>query len=484
MKQAFAMLLVLWAGAAWAQDTDADGDTDVPVDTDAAVDEEDGAAADTDRALVADTDVTDRSEPEVLVTPAPPATPMQTEPDPPPRKRVEVDAGATGHAKAFAVASFPYDSPILPDQPTGQGFVDARLRLHLDVGDVFHAEVAYAITATIGRAGVLGGSGVFNTGVGLTAPEALPLTWFAFDEDGSTFRLQGRTDRLILQAHLPKVDLTLGRQPISFGNGRFFTPMDLVSPFTPAVIDTEYKPGVDAFRVDVYPSFSSSITAVAAYTGQEGWKGDWTERDLTAALYGQGAIGVTDLGGMYAYVEGDHVVAATLATGIGPVGVYGDVAVTVPREDLEDEVFVRATLGLDGRPTGTTTISGEIYVQSFGTNDPGDLLTILEGERAQRGEIWLSGIAYLSTSLAQEITPLVSLQLATITNLTQPSTLILPSVSWSVAGNADLFVGAYLPVGERPSERDITLDNLLPVEIESEFGTYPYSAFLQVRTYF
>jgi len=487
--RALAIVLGLWAAPASAVDTDAGLDTDGVADAvDAGVMEE---TPDTDEEEeTPDTDVaqetpdTDAVE-ETLDTDVAEEIPA-TVSDPSPesaRKPIDVDAGATGHVKAFAVASFPYDSPILPDQPTGQGFLDARLRLHLAVNEVFRAEIAHAITATIGAASPVG-AGVFGTGVGLTAPEALPLTWTAFDEDGSTFRLQGRTDRLILKATLPKTDLTLGRQPISFGNGRFFTPMDLVSPFTPAVIDTEYKPGVDAFRMDVYPSFSSSITAVAAYTGQEGWKDEWTERDITAALYGQGAVGVTDLGGMYAYVEGDHVVAATLATGIGPVGVYGDVAVTIPREDLEDEVFVRATLGMDGRPTGTTTISGEIYVQTFGTNDPSDLLTILESERAQRGEVWLSGIAYLSTSLSQEITPLVSFQLATITNLTQPSTLILPSVSWSVAGNADLFFGAYLPVGERPSERDITLDNLLPIEIESEFGTYPYSAFLQVRTYF
>lgn len=400
------------------------------------------------------------------------------------RKGPDVSAGATGHVKAFAVASFPYDSPILPDQPTGQGFLDARLRLHLDVGEVFHAEVAHAITASIGSAGGVGAGGLIGTGVGLTAPEALPLTWKAFQDDRSTFQLQGRTDRLIFQANLPKTRVVLGRQPISFGNGRFFTPMDLVSPFTPAVIDTEYKPGVDAVRVDVYPTFSSTITAVAAYTGGAGWKDEWTERDVTAALYAQGAIGVTDLGGMYAYVEGDHVVAMTLATGIGPVGLYSDVAVTLPREDLEDEVFVRATLGLDGRPTGTTTVSGELYVQSFGSTDPAELLTILQSERAQRGEIWLSGLLYLSTAITQEITPLVNVSLATITNLTQPSSLVLPSVSWSVASNAELYVGAYIPVGSKPTERTPTADNLLPVTLQSEFGTYPVSAYLQVRTYF
>lgn len=405
------------------------------------------------------------------------------EPPADPDRRVPVSFDATGHLKSFAVATFPYDSPILPADPTGQGFVDGRLTLSLDVGEVFHFEIAHAITAFLGGSGNPLGTGGLSTGVGLTAPEALPLTWTAFDEDGP-FHLRGRTDRLVFVVHGPKIDVAVGRQPVSFGNGRFFTPLDLVSPFTPATIDTEYKPGVDAVRVDVFPTFSSSITAVAAFSGDEGWTGGWTERDVTVALHGQGTVGVTDLGAMYAFVEGDHVVGVTVASGVGPVGLFGDVAVTVPREDLEDDPFVRAVVGLDGRPSSTTMVSGELYVQSFGSVRATDLLDTLSGERARRGEIWLAGLAYLGLTVSQEITPLVSVSLTTLTNLTEPSSLIVPGLSWSVAANADVLAGAYIPVGTRPENRTPTLDNLLPVAFRSEFGTYPASAYLQVRAYF
>ena len=53
--------------------------------------------------------------------------------------------------------------------------------------------------------------------------------------------------RLYIKGSIGPVDLQIGRQPISFGNGFVFSPLDLVQPFSFATIDNEYKPGIDAF---------------------------------------------------------------------------------------------------------------------------------------------------------------------------------------------------------------------------------------------
>src|SRR5690606_19624752 len=150
--------------------------------------------------------------------------------------------------------------------------------------DNWSAEVHHAVTLLGGAAG-LGLAGA-STGVGLTAPEALPLTWDVHEGD---ILVRGRTDRAWVRGRFGGVDATLGRQPVSFGNGRISTPRDLVAPFHPATVDTEYKPGVDAARVDAYLGTSGRLTAVAAYAG------DWTD-GMVYALYGQGTVGVTDLG--------------------------------------------------------------------------------------------------------------------------------------------------------------------------------------------
>ena len=454
-----------------------------------------------------------------------------------------------GHVKMFGLATFPYaidlpDEPLydllnpLPSEPTGQAFLDGRLNLSVDVDTWFHWEAAHAITtslnadsardvsnaeiaeplqgedaltvlADLARLGGLidadeatstgsGASSPFSTGVGLAASEAFPLTWVAWGDTPVDLRVQGRTDRFLFKFSPERMDVTIGRQPVSFGHGMFFTPLDLINPFTPATVDTEYKPGLDAIRVDAYFGMAGQVTGVVAYTGktylyEAPAPGESTAERVSAAAYGQTTFGVTDLGLFYGFIKGDHVVGATMVTGVGPVGVTADAAVTVPRPELGEPVFFRGVVGVNGRPTGTTTLAGEVYVQTFGSTDAADLFDTLGSERAARGEVWQAGLVYAALSVSQEITPLLIGCLGAIGNLTDPSVLLTPSVSWSIAGNVDAVFGGYVGLGARPEGRTLDLDNLPDAPTaddlsvltpRSEFGTYPATVFVQLRAYF
>jgi hypothetical protein len=412
----------------------------------------------------------------------------------------EVTAQIHGDVKAFFVASFPYESVLFPDaSPTGVGMVDGRLKMEAEAGPfkgVFH----HAITATAPSA--TAATGAVGTGVGRTAPEAIPLTWIGADGEG--MRVQGRTDRLFLKLSVPHFDMTLGRQAVSFGHGAFFTPMDLVSPFFPTTIDQEYKPGIDAIRFDGYVGMSV-FTALVAYSGTD----PLTEAtaleaenaydpavDTTVAVYAQTTVGVTDMGAFYGYLYGDHVAGVTVSSAIGPVGVYGDVTVTAPRSEEED-VFARGVLGMFYRPFETSTLSAELYAQSLGTGDASQYLATSLGERWQRGELWLSGRYYLGMAWSQEIRPTLTGNVAVIMNLADPSAFIAPTLAWSVSSNAEVGVGAYFGVGARPSD-DVDPADLLQATLEgasdaevagmlgvrSEFGTYPHAGFVQLKAYF
>ena len=54
-----------------------------------------------------------------------------------------------------------------------------------------------------------------------------------------------RLDRLVVGYTSEKAVVRVGRQALSWGNGLFYAPMDLVNPFDPAAIDTEFKAGDD-----------------------------------------------------------------------------------------------------------------------------------------------------------------------------------------------------------------------------------------------
>src|SRR5690606_15729899 len=134
-----------------------------------------------------------------------------------------------------------------------------------------------------------------------------------------------------------------------------------------------------------------------------------------------------------------------------------------PRPDLEEPVFFRGVFGVDGRPSATTTLSGEVYVQTLGSARAGDLFETLASERVRRGELWLGGLAYAALSVNQEITPLLVANVAVIANLTDPSALLAPSLAWSIADEVDAAFGGYVGLGRRPEARPIDRD-ALPVE--------------------
>jgi len=380
--------------------------------------------------------------------------------------------------KSFWMGSFPYEHMLMPDDPAGMGAVDGRVRLKFDFGDLLRFEMHHAVTATTGAMG--DGLGV-GLGVGLDAPEALDLSWAMEESEGMT--LAGRTDRLVMESTIGSTDMTIGRQPITFGQGRFFTPLDLVNPFHAATIDSEYKPGVDALRVDAYPTMSTQLTAVAAYAG------DWDPEQMVFALYGQGTVGVSDIGVFAGGIRSDAVAGLSVVSSIGPVGVYGDAAVTMPGVMLDDdsvdeETFYRLVVGADHRPTATTTMGVELYHQSLGADSPESYFEFASTERFMRGEIWTMGRTYAGLSVIQEITPLTMLSLAALANLEDGSALLLPSLALSVAENADAVLGGYLGLGERPEEVDLLLFAEGNYGVQSEFGLYPHVVFVQMRAYF
>lgn len=418
-----------------------------------------------------------------------------------------VQGSVHGDLKTFFVATLPYENAllqdvgVLPADPTAQGIVDGRLKVELDAGR-WSFQGHHAVTALTPSPAL----SVSSSGVGLTAPQALDLSWRAWDDQdqGDTaMALQGRTDRLNLAATFGPARITAGRQPVSLGNGLAFAPLDLVNPFFPSTIDQEYKPGVDALRVDLYFGFSTQITAVAAYAWNEtiadaiDADDDWLIDGMVYALYAQRTFGRHDVGAMVAEVRGDEVFGLTLATYAGPVGLTSDLTFTLPADPDDEDPFFRGSLGAMWRPGAKTTLVGEVYYQSMGVRKPQNYLVQLSGDRYARGELWLAGRPYAMVSVNQEILPILFLNASLIGNLQDPSALGTLSLDWSVSDNVSVSAGAMMGLGERPDELELQdlldPDTGLPYQddallqnlgVNSEFGFYPSSVFLQARTYF
>ena len=422
-----------------------------------------------------------------------------------------------GDIKQFFFMTFPYEHPLMPEDPSGQAIFDVRLKGSVKQGG-WRAEL-HPVLTTIAP-GALSTGGFVQTGVGV--PEAVELSAELVDASGLFMR--ARVDRANLSFKTTHVAVTLGRQPVSFGRGAFFTPLDLVNPFQPTVIDSSYKPGVDAARVDLYAGESGQVILVAAYSGA------WDRQGSVLAAWGQRTVGSWDLALFAASAHADLVGGLSANGGIGPIGLRAEGSVTRPdpegaapaldalRVQLSGEPlgaardpYIRALIGADWRPGPRTTLSGEAYVQTLGAADPNDYFIQSSDPRYARGELWLAGRVYGALAVQQELRPTLHSGLSLIGNLLDPSALAGANLSWSVAGNAELLVGGYAGLGERPSqppplsptlaaqldqgqalgllsEAEVTAAqgawDLIHTPVNSEFGNTPAIVFTQLRTYF
>ncbi|MBS2033025.1 MAG: hypothetical protein JST54_34450 [Deltaproteobacteria bacterium] len=383
----------------------------------------------------------------------------------------EADGGSTargllpsvgGEVRGFFVGIFPYPSALLPPDPMAEGALDLRLKLGGHLGD----HVKYSVQPVLESAFISHELGILpGLGLSLTAgsPQAVDLTWKPVD--APRFQAALRFDRLLVAAELPHLTLTVGRQPISFGTTFFFQPEDLVAPFTPTTIDREYKPGVDALRADVYLGVSGQLTAVVAYAGA------WNPEGVIGMLRVGETFDVWDVGLFAARVRGDGVLGADTAGSLGAWAVRSEVTVTF--RATGDSPFLRAVVGVD-RQFDKVRLAGEAYLQTLGATHPDQYLPFALTPEVQSGELWSLGREYVALSADDELSPIVHLAAFTVTNLADPSFLAGADVAWSVADNADLEGGLYYGLGARP----------VGLEAKSEFGLYPATAYLEMKSYF
>lgn len=355
--------------------------------------------------------------------------------------------------------------------------------------ELIKVDVAYQLQFSLASdAAFTGGSALSGTvgGTGTGAQRRL----VDFDNPlatGAAWRLEHNLDRLAVRIALPFGDLTVGRQVLSWGTGRFWNPTDVLSPFPPTIIDREVRRGFDAVRLAVPLGEVTQLDVLflpqlkpedlgGVVRFQTNWKG--FDGSLSVGKY------VKDL-----------VVGADLVGDLGPVGVHAEGAYTIELLGLGagpvtvGEHFFRGVIGAEVKPHEKLILLAEYAYNGFGTNDPRELARVLSSPRVIRGEVFGGGkhqAAIAANFMANE---LLSLNLAVLGNLADPSVLIIPSLEYSFTQTVLVRAGASLPFGARPNRS--VYDGLTPQEalveptrgLRSEYGSSAWSAFAQVGLY-
>ena len=363
----------------------------------------------------------------------------------------------------FNLVSGSGDSPV--SDAGASNFQRLRLMWAPDVGPLT-LDVAYEHTLLLNSTDVLG------TGSGILAPEASGNRWtleWTVDE-GDHFSWRHRFDRLSLTLPMGgAVEMSVGRQVISWASTFILTPADPFTPFDPADPFREYRAGVDAVRFQAYPGpFSEIDIVVRPVSAIDGDR-------ITALARAKTNWRGWDLGAWGGVLFDEPAGALSLVGAVGPWAVRSEVAV---RSEAND-VILRGTVGVDRLFSvwrRDLYLIAEYQHDGFGAASSEDLFGVVMSDPFLRGELQVLSRDALAVQASYQIHPLWGIDLLTITSLVDGSMLLSGGGSWSVGSDSSLRGGFFIGIGDDTFDPD--------TGFESEFGAQPTVGYLSLSHFF
>jgi hypothetical protein len=356
--------------------------------------------------------------------------------------------------------------------------------------EAFSYEVHLVQTFTHASA-VTGSAAGFGLPAGQTQYRAVNAAWEWLAEPKTSARLW--PDRFNVKLSWPGLDLTVGRQAVTFGKAYFWNPLDVFLPFDPAQFDRDYKAGVDGLRLDLPLGDFSGLNLLAVAGRQLRSDGQYLNsgRAVDADWYGSALLarGFTNLKGwdmsfQAGKVYGGYHLGAGLVGEIRGWSVRAESVYFLAEDSpplpwpyqgdlLEDHLTMVA--GFGRRFESSLDLEMEILYNGGGEANDLELAMI----RMQNGQLQHLGRFILGATATYEITPLLVARLALLLSLTDGSSQVQPSLTYSLSDNAEVLIGAGLYFGPRP-------DPVPPagVKLNSEFGAYPNYILAEVKFYF
>lgn len=320
----------------------------------------------------------------------------------------------------------------------------------------------------IQRRPVGGGFGIAGSGsANFVNTDWLPLDWTIHTSDRTDWR--HRFDRASVTAMTGPMEVTVGRQAISWATTLLLTPADPFSLFDPSDPFRAYRGGVDAVRVRAFTgpfteveavirpadaALGTTMTALARFaTSRGGWAfGGWTgllHDQAAGAIFASGGVGATSLRTEVALREGGN-------------------GGTIARASLGFDSFFIAN-GKD------VYLLGEVQFDGFGASSPDELIGTATSEAFARGDMQTLGRWTIATQITYQMHPLVAVDALALVNADDLSWLFAPGVSWSTTSYASTRLGLFTGIGDRAPS---------PLALGSEYGSVPTLAYISVSMFF
>lgn len=274
------------------------------------------------------------------------------------------------------------------------------------------------------------------------------------DDDGKFVALH-RLDRLSLGYASDKAVVRLGRQALSWGNGLVFSPMDIVNPFDPTAVDTEYKAGDDMLYAQYLRGNGDDIQ-FAYVVRRDIVSGDPEFDESTVAAKYHGIVGAAEYDLLAARNFGDTTLAVGGNRSIGGAVWRGDLVLTDAASGSKVQFVTNLSYSW---MWGGKNVSGvlEYYFDEFGQKDGSyDATSLAQNpellQRLARGQSFTIGRHYVAGGLTIEMTPLWILMPNLFANAEDGSALLQIVTRNNLHEDME-FIGALnIPLGPDGSE--------------------------------
>jgi len=262
--------------------------------------------------------------------------------------------------------------------------------------------------------------------------------------EGSEDAVVHRLDRFWAGYTGDKVVVRVGRQALSWGNGLFFAPMDLVNPFDPTTIDTEYKTGDDMLYTQYLRDNGDDVQGAVVFR-RDLLSGDVASDASTTALKYHGFKGESEYDLLVAEDRDNKVIGLGAARSIGGAVWRADVVATDTPQDTLIEFVTNLSYSW---VWGARNVSGsaEYYLDDTSS--------------------------YLAGSMMIEMSPLWMLTPTLVANLDEPSALLQAVTRYSLSDNMTFLGSVNIPVGADGTEYGGPESGLPGRYLSFEFGVF------------
>lgn len=267
------------------------------------------------------------------------------------------------------------------------------------------------------------------------------------------YLLNVMVDRLNFKYSVNKLDVTVGRQRINWGQTYVFNANDIFNAYSYVDFDYPERPGADAARVQFYPSYTSTVEAAVKYDN---------DSTITAGLLGRFNKWGYDWQAIAGYYNSnDWVIGGAWSGNIKSLSFSGELSYLMPKESsVENTNLLLASVNLNYTFSNSLSLQFETFYDQYLREHSLNFVDIMYPSQDIR-MLSISELTYFA-SVTYPVTPLLNLSFASMFYPDVDGYLLFPTIDYSLSDDMKLsLIAMYMQGDFEASGTTYTSENFM-----------------------